>query len=123
MALPLVSRDVRLERIIEDLESTFTDVNDFLGLRVLGNVYEKIAEKHRSSDVSRWVVIEWFEQAADTYKAALTAYRSQSTVQIPDFGEYLEQRAADVERLTELLRPYGQRPADAKAAEPVFAGR
>ena len=87
----------------------------------MGNVYEQIAEKHRSSDVSRWVVIEWFEKAAATYKAALTAYRDQSIVKIPGFGEYLEQRVSDVETLTGLLRPYGQRPAP-REAEAITAG-
>lgn len=121
MALPRVSSEVSLDRVIEELESTFTNVQDFLGLRALGNIYEQIAERHRSSDVSRWVVIEWFGKAADTYRAALTAYRDQSIVKIPGFGEYLEQRVSDVETLAGLLMPYGQRPAP-RGAEAITAG-
>ena len=122
MALPLVSSEVNLERVIEELEGTYARVEDFLGLRMLGNFYWLIAEEHRSSDISRMAVIEWFEKASDTYKAALNAYQSQSTVQIPDFDVYLQRRINEVDGLVQILKPYGQRPVAAKVAEPAAVG-
>lgn len=116
--MPTVSSEVKLERIVEELESVYRNTNDFLGLRMLGNFYELSAERHRSSDVSRWVVIDWFAKAAETYKAALSAYQSQVEIQIPSFENYLRQRIGEVETLVGLIRPYGLRPVPVVAEAP-----
>ncbi len=130
MPLPFVSSEVKLEMVVEELETVYRNTQDFLGLRHLGNLYELTAERHRESDVSRWVVIEWFERAADMYRSALSAFRAQSEDQpagqpvahVPGFEAYLAQRISHVEMLIELLKPYGLRPEAAKATEPVAAG-
>ncbi len=122
MSLPLVSSEVRLEAIVEQLHSDFTYTEDFSGLRVLGNFYEMLAQRHRSSDVSRLVVIEWFEKAADTYEAALTAYTAQSEAQLPGFDTYLEYRIREVKMLAGLLKPYGSEiPLADRVAEAITA--
>lgn len=103
-----VSSEVDLLRILEGMETTSREATDFIVLGVLGIVYEQAAEAHRASSIARVFVIEWYEKAASTYKAALDAYRQQSDAQILGFAERLEERIEDVKRMVNYITPSGQ---------------
>ena len=106
--MPTASSEVDLLRIIEGMEITSRETMDFILLGALGNFYELAAEKHKASSIARVFVIEWFEKAASTYKAALDAYRQQSDTQIPGFAERLEAHLNYVNDMKGHITPYGQ---------------
>ncbi len=119
--MPTVSSEVDLVKIVEALQAEFVEVRDFDGLRTLGNFYERAAEKHWHSDVSRWAVLEWFEAAKATYAKALELYKAQSQTQIPGFAEYLEQRVSTVEKMIGYIAPFNYRPGEQREL-PVGVG-